>query len=100
MNRKNFALRLGIIVDVCREHGTWFDANELHRIVEFIRQGGLTQAREVEKQDLESARRRAASQARETPAWTAASPTAPGPSLAGGLIWALFNIAGKLITKK
>ena len=100
MNRKNFALRSGVIIDVCREHGTWFDANELHHIVEFIRQGGLTQAREVEKQDLASARRRAASQALETPAWARASPAAPGPSLAGGLIWALFGIAAKLITKK
>src|SRR6185295_4778946 len=41
MHRLNFAHCSGVIVDVCRAHGSWFDANELHRIVHFIRAGGL-----------------------------------------------------------
>ncbi len=40
MNRVNFARCSGVIVDVCKEHGTWFDADELRRIVEFIYTGG------------------------------------------------------------
>ncbi len=41
MNRTNFAKRSGIIIDSCRGHGTWFDADELPRVVEFIRDGGI-----------------------------------------------------------
>jgi Zn-finger nucleic acid-binding protein len=57
MNRVNFANYSNVIIDVCREHGTWFDRDELRRIVEFIRAGGLDKAREREKQNLEEDRR-------------------------------------------
>lgn len=60
MNRVNFGRCSGVIVDVCRDHGTWFDATELQRIVEFIRADGLGRAREFEKEELLSARRRLA----------------------------------------
>jgi len=40
MNRVNFE-HSGTLVDVCSEHGTWFDAGELHRVEEFILAGGL-----------------------------------------------------------
>lgn len=58
MNRMNFAQCSGVVVDVCREHGTWFDANELHRIVHFIQAGGLDRSRDKEKRELEAERRR------------------------------------------
>jgi len=45
MNRKNFGGISGIIVDVCTRHGTFFDAGELPRVLEFVRRGGLVQAR-------------------------------------------------------
>jgi Zn-finger nucleic acid-binding protein len=57
MNRVNFANFSNVIVDVCRQHGTWFDRDELRRIVEFIRNGGLDQARAREMQNLEADRR-------------------------------------------
>jgi Zn-finger nucleic acid-binding protein len=57
MNRVNFANFSGVIVDVCRQHGTWFDRDELRRIVEFIRAGGLDKARAREIQNLEADRR-------------------------------------------
>ncbi len=57
MNRVNFANCSNVVVDVCREHGTWFDRDELRRIVEFIRGGGMTRAREKEVRDLEEQRR-------------------------------------------
>ncbi len=57
MNRINFARCSGVIVDVCRGHGTWFDRDELSRIVEFIRGGGLEAARGKEKAEIEEARR-------------------------------------------
>jgi len=58
MHRLNFAHCSGVIVDVCRAHGTWFDANELHRIVHFIRAGGLDRSRAKEKLELAEERRR------------------------------------------
>jgi Zn-finger nucleic acid-binding protein len=57
MNRVNFANFSNVIVDVCREHGTWFDRDELRRIVEFIRSGGMDKARAREIQNLEEDRR-------------------------------------------
>lgn len=63
MNRVNFARCSGVVVDVCKGHGTWFDHEELRRIVEFIRAGGLDRAREHERLDLEQERRRLRQQA-------------------------------------
>jgi Zn-finger nucleic acid-binding protein len=56
MNRVNFAHCSHVVVDVCKEHGTWFDKDELRRIVEFIRGGGLDQARADEMYELERKR--------------------------------------------
>ncbi len=58
MHRVNFAHASNVVVDVCRDHGTWFDADELHRIVEFIRAGGLDRARDKQKAEFEAERRR------------------------------------------
>jgi Zn-finger nucleic acid-binding protein len=58
MNRINFARCSGVIVDVCKGHGTWFDRDELSAIVQFIRAGGLEHSREKEKTELEFERRR------------------------------------------
>ena len=49
MNRMNFARCSGVIVDICKNHGTWFDREELSRIIQFIRGGGLNAARAKEK---------------------------------------------------
>ncbi len=52
MTRMNFAHCSGVVVDVCSAHGTWFDLNELQRIVLFIRSGGLDRMRQREKEEL------------------------------------------------
>jgi Zn-finger nucleic acid-binding protein len=57
MNRVNFAHCSHVIVDVCAAHGTWFDRDELRRIVEFIRGGGLEAARAREMEQLDERRR-------------------------------------------
>ena len=41
MNRKLFATGSGVVVDVCKAHGTYFDAGELPAIIDFVRAGGL-----------------------------------------------------------
>ena len=58
MNRSNFARASGVIVDICRKHGVWFDADELPRIVDFIKEGGMEIARNREKMEIESERSR------------------------------------------
>lgn len=57
MNRVNFAKCSGVIVDICKGHGTWFDRDELSQIVEFVRGGGLETSRAREKAEIEEARR-------------------------------------------
>jgi Zn-finger nucleic acid-binding protein len=63
MNRKLFARGAGVIVDVCRAHGTWFDAGELPVVVEFVMNGGLEQAEKKELADQREAARRATADA-------------------------------------
>jgi Zn-finger nucleic acid-binding protein len=58
MNRVNFARCSGVVVDICKGHGTWFDRDELTRIVEFIRGGGLEAGRAKEKAELIEERRK------------------------------------------
>ena len=58
MNRANFARCSGVIIDLCKQHGIWFDRDELSRIIEFIRAGGLDMSRAKEKRSLEEERRR------------------------------------------
>jgi Zn-finger nucleic acid-binding protein len=41
MTRMNFGTRSGIILDVCRAHGTWFDHGELEAVLGFVREGGI-----------------------------------------------------------
>lgn len=57
MHRVNFAKCSTVIVDVCKPHGTWFDKEELRRVVEFIRAGGFDKARAIEIAELKRQRR-------------------------------------------
>src|SRR5688572_18164142 len=58
MNRSNFARASGVIIDLCKHHGVWFDAGELPKIIQFIQHGGMQKAREREKMDLSDERGR------------------------------------------
>lgn len=44
MARRNYQQRSGVVVDHCRDHGTWLDADELEQIAGFIMSGGLERA--------------------------------------------------------
>lgn len=89
MNRKNFAPGAGIIVDVCRAHGTWFDAKELPRVVDFVMKGGLERAqrkqldREREEVRREKSKAMAAAMAPTSGAATGDRVTAFGEVLGG-----------------
>lgn len=56
MNRNNFAKVSGVIIDTCKGHGVWFDAEELPKIIEFIRKGGMEYSRNKERVELENER--------------------------------------------
>jgi hypothetical protein len=58
MNRLNFGRLSGTIVDVCKGHGTFLDAGELHLIVAFIQKGGLERARQRQIEDLKEEEQR------------------------------------------
>ncbi len=51
MNRVNFARTANVIVDVCKEDGMWFDAGEVHAVIDFVEKGGLERARLRTQQD-------------------------------------------------
>lgn len=57
MNRVNYARRSGVVLDVCKEHGIWFDKDELRRVLAFIAEGGLDRARKLEIEELKEAKR-------------------------------------------
>ena len=68
MNRVNFASCSNVIVDICKAHGTWFDRDELRRVIEFIRGGGLDAARTRQLAELEE-RQRQLKAAQTAAAW-------------------------------
>jgi len=45
LNRVNFGRTSGIVIDVCKSHGVWFERDELREILGFIATGGLEQLR-------------------------------------------------------
>ena len=65
MLRRNYAGSSGVVIDACREHGVWLDADELERILQFVRAGGLDHARQrqIERLREQETRARAAQQA-------------------------------------
>jgi len=44
MQRKNFGVRSGVVVDWCGSHGTWLDAHEVEDIAAFVMEGGADAA--------------------------------------------------------
>lgn len=41
MNRKIWGSYSGVVVDICADHGTWYDAQELEKIKEYVAMGGV-----------------------------------------------------------
>lgn len=58
MHRKNYAARSGVVLDVCGRHGLWFDAEELERVLDWVRSGQLAFAAESERDERRAAERR------------------------------------------
>jgi Zn-finger nucleic acid-binding protein len=58
MNRQQFGRVSGIVVDMCKAHGIWFDGGELAEALRFVEQGGLERARLREREELAERERR------------------------------------------
>lgn len=58
MNRVNFAQISGVILDACRDHGTFFDPDELRRLVAFLKGGGMDRARARQMDALKAEQQR------------------------------------------
>jgi Zn-finger nucleic acid-binding protein len=63
MNRSNFARSSGVMLDVCRDHGTWFDRDELRRVIDFVLGGGLEKSARKELAQVQAEVRRARAEA-------------------------------------
>lgn len=92
MNRKLFAAGAGVIVDVCKGHGTYFDVGELPRVIEFVMQGGLEKAEkaEIERKRAQLAAQRATVTAAMTPMMSQPVSTDRGSALVD-ILFALFG---------
>jgi Zn-finger nucleic acid-binding protein len=55
MNRRNYERKSGVIVDICRDHGVWFDMDELSRLLRFIHAGGADRAAALTAQEERAA---------------------------------------------
>jgi Zn-finger nucleic acid-binding protein len=58
MNRQAFGRISGVVLDVCKQHGLWFDGGELAEVIRFVEQGGLERARELDRDELAERERR------------------------------------------
>ncbi|HVV85358.1 MAG TPA: zf-TFIIB domain-containing protein [Kofleriaceae bacterium] len=59
MNRKQYATGAKVVIDVCRQHGVWFDGGELVVVLDFIASGGLEAARRRDQERRDEERREA-----------------------------------------
>lgn len=69
MNRRQFATGAKVVIDICAEHGMWFDAAELRAVADFAAGGGMERAA---SRDAAERARREAEKAKQRP------PTVPG----------------------
>jgi Zn-finger nucleic acid-binding protein len=99
MNRRNYGKRSGVVVDVCKDHGIWFDARELEAVVRFIRTGGEAASSERDRaEEAEAERRRrigfpALERAERAGGGGAGASGRDGLDLVGGLIESLFELS-------
>jgi len=50
MNRVNFGVKSGVIVDRCKDHGVWLDGGELRHLFEWMKAGGKLLDQERQEQ--------------------------------------------------
>lgn len=48
MNRQQYARGCGVVIDICFQHGIWFDDQELHQVLDWIARGGRRKKRKLQ----------------------------------------------------
>ncbi len=98
MNRRQFATGAGVIIDVCKQHGTFFDVGELPAVIKFVMHGGLEKAAQVdlerqrESARAELARAQAAAASARHHVGAGYSNASMGNSTGGALVDLLFSL--------
>lgn len=95
MQRRNFRKASGVILDICKSHGTWLDVDELEQLAGFILSAERPQS-ERNPRDIEA---RGARRAEESSLWQ--SPrnrftTTPEPN-ERGVVLSVLNIFYSLL---
>ena len=52
MNRQNFGRVSGVIIEICKPHGFWFDRDQFSAALRFVMSGGLEESKRRAIQDL------------------------------------------------
>jgi Zn-finger nucleic acid-binding protein len=65
MNRVNFGVRSGVVVDRCGDHGVWLDAGEMRQLMEWAKAGGRMLHQQVMERRREEEKRRQERRQRE-----------------------------------
>jgi Zn-finger nucleic acid-binding protein len=96
MTPMNFGRRSGVIIDVCRAHGTWFDRGELDAVLDFVGSGGIepdVEGRERSEELTPEARRlvKEAEAAMRAEALAAQVEATAFVRAADDLVWILFG---------
>jgi Zn-finger nucleic acid-binding protein len=92
MNRKNFGGMSGVIVDVCKKHGTWFDVGELPRVLDFVASGGLDRTRQRAAEEEARLRREAHVASAVSPVPTSSRDPGLGAGSSGHLAEAFISL--------
>jgi Zn-finger nucleic acid-binding protein len=96
MFRRNMGPGSGLILDVCKDHGVWFDHDELVRALEFAAAGGLERVREREKRRIEGERARRDELAGKLPVEPREFDGGPTPTLEDSVIDTIGTLARML----
>lgn len=94
MARRNYGQRSGVLIDACVTHGTWFDAKELRKVLDFVAAGGLE--RDTKGRDRARGARTAVDvspRSRHVTISAAEIAAIPGPDLAVGAVELVLELA-------
>lgn len=64
---RNYGRQSGIVIDLCRRHGAWFDADELSRILDWVAAGNLKLAQEAQQKEADKRQHESAKAVRSEP---------------------------------
>jgi Zn-finger nucleic acid-binding protein len=62
MNRVNFGIRSGVIIDRCKAHGVWLDGGELRHLMEWMKLGGKLLDQQHQEQSRKEEQKRESEQ--------------------------------------